>query len=589
MSDICASEICGISTRQFRVGSLIKGKPYKLLVDAAWILPLLYLGSLSYAFCNRFIQDDAFISFVYARNLAEGVGLVWSTGEVVEGYSNFLWVLILSVGEWLQFEIIGYTYWVGLTLYSGSLLIWIYISQSVAGHSRLLRIAFLLALFFNHSWTSFATGGLETPLVTLLFTYLFFLVESGMRRGWSSTRLILVSIATATGVMTRMDFIMLATPFWIAILYYLTNSGSKRPSISDLMALMAPASVIVGSALLARYAYYGSILPNTYWLKVGATPNLFRVVTYFGYFFALTHTYLFFPALVYSLWNRRDRLVILSGGTALLWMSFLLYIGGDFMEFRLFVPILPLLYLVILPPLIELHSHNKVIGGAFLVLILFVAPIVHHYGGFIGQQRGLIPTRSQQAYVMDPYGWKSVGIMLEEVLPADTRIAVTAAGAIPYYSRLFAVDMIGLSDRQIAKEGWLMSTTCDGIHPDHMYGSLPGHLRIAKYEHLESRQIELIIAHPLIISPASAAQMRALTIQATQIKSFWREFMLHTWKDHQSFDFVLLPIQERYLVALYCRKSDKLDELIASQEFPIYTIYRDEWMAPFSPFHTELY
>ena len=41
-----------------------------------------------------FLIDDAFISFRYARNLVEGQGLVYNPGERIEGYSNFLWVLV---------------------------------------------------------------------------------------------------------------------------------------------------------------------------------------------------------------------------------------------------------------------------------------------------------------------------------------------------------------------------------------------------------------------------------------------------------------------------------------------------------------
>ncbi|GAH95705.1 unnamed protein product, partial [marine sediment metagenome] len=33
--------------------------------------------------------DDAYISYRYAQNLAEGNGLVYNLGERVEGYSNF--------------------------------------------------------------------------------------------------------------------------------------------------------------------------------------------------------------------------------------------------------------------------------------------------------------------------------------------------------------------------------------------------------------------------------------------------------------------------------------------------------------------
>ena len=42
--------------------------------------------------------DDAMVSMRYARNLAEGYGLVWNPGgERVEGYTNPLWVLYMAL------------------------------------------------------------------------------------------------------------------------------------------------------------------------------------------------------------------------------------------------------------------------------------------------------------------------------------------------------------------------------------------------------------------------------------------------------------------------------------------------------------
>src|SRR5690606_9328035 len=49
-----------------------------------------------YAWSLRWIGDDAFISFRYARNLAEGEGLVFNQGARVEGYTNFLWTVLLA-------------------------------------------------------------------------------------------------------------------------------------------------------------------------------------------------------------------------------------------------------------------------------------------------------------------------------------------------------------------------------------------------------------------------------------------------------------------------------------------------------------
>ena len=58
------------------------------------------------AWINRFVQDDAYISFRYARNLADGFGLVWNIGERVEGYTNFLWTLLMVPAFWLGCDVV---------------------------------------------------------------------------------------------------------------------------------------------------------------------------------------------------------------------------------------------------------------------------------------------------------------------------------------------------------------------------------------------------------------------------------------------------------------------------------------------------
>ena len=58
------------------------------------IIVLILLAHINYL---RFVCDDAFISFRYAKNFVEGNGLVYNIGEKVEGYSNFLWTLLLSL------------------------------------------------------------------------------------------------------------------------------------------------------------------------------------------------------------------------------------------------------------------------------------------------------------------------------------------------------------------------------------------------------------------------------------------------------------------------------------------------------------
>ncbi|EMO73712.1 hypothetical protein LEP1GSC127_0037 [Leptospira kirschneri str. 200801925] len=59
----------------------------RILYFATSILLILFGVITSYKM--RWISDDAFISLRYAKNFAEGKGLVFNEGEFVEGYTNF--------------------------------------------------------------------------------------------------------------------------------------------------------------------------------------------------------------------------------------------------------------------------------------------------------------------------------------------------------------------------------------------------------------------------------------------------------------------------------------------------------------------
>jgi len=69
-----------------------------------------FLIALSVAFIfvcinHKFIQDDAYISFRYIQNFTDGNGLVFNIGEKVEGYTNLLWVLLLSLFVSIKFDL----------------------------------------------------------------------------------------------------------------------------------------------------------------------------------------------------------------------------------------------------------------------------------------------------------------------------------------------------------------------------------------------------------------------------------------------------------------------------------------------------
>lgn len=76
-------------------------QPLQLWLELLLIvaLPLTMLFWWHTAPENGYIYDDAYISYRYAVNLANGRGLVWNVGDApTQGYTNFLFVVLIALG-----------------------------------------------------------------------------------------------------------------------------------------------------------------------------------------------------------------------------------------------------------------------------------------------------------------------------------------------------------------------------------------------------------------------------------------------------------------------------------------------------------
>ncbi|MBI5837257.1 MAG: hypothetical protein HZB25_08435 [Candidatus Eisenbacteria bacterium] len=74
--------------------------------SAPYLVPLLVLLATRAWFWFRLpnAYEDAYITFRYARSLAEGLGPVFNAGERVMGFSSPLWTAWVSLGVWLTHE-----------------------------------------------------------------------------------------------------------------------------------------------------------------------------------------------------------------------------------------------------------------------------------------------------------------------------------------------------------------------------------------------------------------------------------------------------------------------------------------------------
>jgi len=72
----------------------------RLDTDRGWrgfVLALTLGLSLLHQLLFATVTEDALITFRYAQNIADGNGPVFNPGERVEGYTNFLWLVLIAL------------------------------------------------------------------------------------------------------------------------------------------------------------------------------------------------------------------------------------------------------------------------------------------------------------------------------------------------------------------------------------------------------------------------------------------------------------------------------------------------------------
>jgi arabinofuranosyltransferase len=407
----------------------------------------------------HFLGDDAFISFRYARNFALGHGLVWNPGEPVEGYTNFLWVLLMAAG--LAAGIEPEQLSVALGIASGLGVLALVLAHNVARYGWRLPLIWLApaALASNRSFTAWSTGGLETQFFTF-FVLLGLLALGEERRRtrdapWISSGL----FAVATLIRPEGAIFMAAAGACL-----LAEVILRRRSPKSIASFALPFLVVVGAHLLWRHSYYGYWLPNTFYAKVhGLWWEQSR--KFFAHFFADYRLHLFLPlGLIPALARRRfDDIAWLVA--AVLYCGYVVYIGGDRFEFRFLVVVLPILYVLVADGLYLVWSAlprrrpaqaalaTGIAGGVAAALLLST------YLGSIRPEAIRARDGIASIGVIESYAARRMyeGRYLRDlvdrgVLPADLRVAVSGAGALPYYTMWPALDVYGLNDATIAHQ-----------------------------------------------------------------------------------------------------------------------------------------
>lgn len=456
------------------------------------------------------VNDDAFISFRYAQQLVDGNGLVYNPGERVEGYTNFLWTVILAGGMSLGADPVVLSIVLGIGFFAGTLLLASILSRRLSGGGRLLPFVPLaaLALVVHRDVNVYATSGLETSMEAFLVTALFAaIVLRDDGRGF-----LFAGVILSAAMMTRPD----AAVYGIAVAAYIVLEKKEIPRrlfrfALPLIALFLPYWII-------RWQYYGFFFPNAFYAKSIDLPYYRQGLTYAWMYVSAYYPLLVVPVVsVIALivgnrkhrtgdtaapagaertelaavgaigdapalehgWSdaerRAIRLAILLAGFFTL---FVVRIGGDFMFARFFVPVTPVAC-VLLEVLVR-RTPPRALGYALALLL--VAGTLFRYDHFSAtSQVGHIADEWRRYPPASLEGTKRTGATLKKYfdgLPVQVAFWGGQARLVYYAAPYHAIEtMAGLTDTFIA-------------HTPLEERGRPGHEKNAPAEYLLRRGVD---------------------------------------------------------------------------------------------------
>ncbi len=378
-------------------------KPYYLILGLILLAASigLYYGWRLFWFLN----DDAFIAFRYVGNSILGFGYTWNLPPFrpVEGYTSFLWVVLLDL-VWRitgvqppeSANVIALIFAYGTTLLGAAMILRMRLTPALQ-RVRLPLLAIVLAgVLTNRTYLAWASSGLETAMFNFfvtgwVYSSLFLAPNTSRWLGWMAVTAILTGLTRPDGIL------FIAATLFLGLLHLLGHYKADRFRFC-LLAPFAPFLATVAHFLWRRFTY-GEWLPNTHfakyvapWPESGARYLLSFVIEY-ALWFWLALLLVFLVIGLRSLLRRTplisrlqawlhdprpaQPLIALTviGALAAHFGYYTLIIGGDLLEYRVYSHLVLLIFVSAVWMLNRLNA-NPLRALAFLgVFVLCALPI----------------------------------------------------------------------------------------------------------------------------------------------------------------------------------------------------------------------
>jgi arabinofuranosyltransferase len=367
--------------------SVRRGKP---------VLIALSVGLFLYVLARTaWVCDDAYIVFRTVDNFVNGFGLRWNVDERVQTYTCPLWTLLLSGPYFFTRE----PYYTSLAI-SGLLsaaavllVLWRVRSWSVG-------VFVALALASSKSFTDFSTSGLENPLTHALLALFLFLYLSEGPIG--PRRLFQLALLSAFVALNRLDSLLLVLP---ALMQAAWVRGEVRRRLLLIGVAFLPLAAWEGFSLI----YYGFLFPNTAYAKLNnGIPAIELAQQGVRYIIATlwTDPVLFLCISIALVMSTADLVTGKGRGPSyvsagiLLYLAYVVKIGGDFMVGRFFSAIFLAAVMLIVHCARVQHRLGRVSWAAMTAVMLLASIFT------IGS-----PLRSGSTYGLDALPNTPVGNM----------------------------------------------------------------------------------------------------------------------------------------------------------------------------------
>ena len=396
-----------------------------------------------------YVQDDAFITLAYGRNLVQGLGPVFNAGEYVEGFTSLLWMLISAIAVAVSASpmdvmqglgVIGacvtliLTYQTTTVLLRGVGSIWRYVLASVAA-------TWLAASSAFQFWSA---SGMEVTLFTTVIMatiYAFITRRDGMQWVWLG----------ALALLTRPEAMLVVGMLVMYRLVDVVQRRQFRAPWSQLAVLGATMAMLEGW----RWVTYGALLPNTFSAKTTTLDvQVADGITYLWQWLVHMMAYgsvLLLAVLGVARTRSRESIEVMS--LALVWALAVMLLGGDVLRHQRFL--LPVGMLI--APFIALGAVRGMqmlaLRNNTRMMVASAAIVAFAAHGVLSERSAIERTMYFEGELVDKM--RSTGLFLRNVATKEGRrltVAASTIGALKWWSEQTVVDMLGLTDRTIATQ-----------------------------------------------------------------------------------------------------------------------------------------